>query len=156
MGIGPVEYMVVAFPGNKFKGEIAPALGELVDSGTIRIIDLAIAVKDADGNVVAMEIEHTGSEVFDAFEALAEDRGGLITAEDLQKVGEALEPNSSAALLVWEDLWATRFADAVRGAGGVLVDIQRVPREVVEEAIAWNEENKAAIEAAEAEAAVPA
>ena len=153
MAIGPVEYMVVAFPGNQFKGEILPALQDLVDSGTIRVLDLAIAVKDADGNVAGLEVEHTGSKVFEALEGLAADRGGLVTADDLQRVGEALEPNSSAALLVWEDLWASRFADAARNAGGVLVDIQRVPREVVEAAIAWNEENKAQIEAEEAAAA---
>jgi uncharacterized membrane protein len=153
MAIGPVEYMVVAFPGNQFKGEILPALQELVDSGTIRVLDLAIAVKDAAGNVAGLEVEHTGSKVFEALEGLAADRGGLVTADDLQRVGEALEPNSSAALLVWEDLWASRFADAARNAGGVLVDIQRVPREVVEAAIAWNEENKAQIEAEEAAAA---
>ena len=114
------------------------------------MLDLAIAVKDADGNVVGLEAEHTGSKVFEALEGLAADRGGLVTADDLQRVGEALEPNSSAALLVWEDLWASRFADAARNAGGVLVDIQRVPREVVEAAIAWSEENKAQIEAEEA------
>lgn len=152
MSIGPVEYMVVAFPGNQFNGAIAPALEDLVDSDTIRILDLAIVVKEADGNVTAMEIEHTGSTVFEALNALAVDRGGLVTASDLERVGEALEPNSSAALLVWEDLWASRFADAVRASGGVLIDIQRVPREVVEAAIIWNEENKAEIQAAEAAA----
>jgi uncharacterized membrane protein len=153
MAIGPVEYMVVAFPGNQFKGEILPALEDLVNSGTIRVLDLAVAVKDADGNVAGMEVEHTGSKAFQALDGLAADRGGLVTADDLQRVGEALEPNSSAALLVWEDLWASRFADAMRDAGGVLVDIQRIPREVVEAALAWNEENKAEIEAEEAAAA---
>ena len=153
MAIGPVEYMVVAFPGNQFKGEILPALEDLVKSGTIRVLDLAIAVKDRDGNVVGIEIEQTGSKVFEALEGLAADRGGLITADDLQKVGEALEPNSSAALLVWEDLWASRLVVALRDAGGVLVDIQRIPAEVVEASIAWNEENKAEIEAQEAAAA---
>jgi hypothetical protein len=153
MSIGPVEYMIVAFPGNQFKGEILPALEDLVKSGTIRVLDLAIAVKDADGNVAGMEVEHTGSKAFQGLESLAADRGGLVTADDLMRVGEALEPNSSAALLVWEDLWASRFADAMRNAGGVLLDIQRVPREVVDAAIAWNEENKAEIEAEEAAAA---
>ena len=152
MAIGPVEYMVVAFPGNQFKGEIAPALQDLVDSGTIRILDLAMVVKDAEGNVVGMEVEKSDSRVFQALDALAADRGGLVTESDLVKVGESLEPNSSAALLVWEDLWASRFVNAVLGAGGVLIDTQRVPREVVEEAIMWNDEHKAEIEAAEAAA----
>jgi len=153
MAIGPVEYMVLAFPGNQFKGEIAPALQDLVDSGTIRILDLAMVVKDADGNVVGMEVEKSNSKIFQALDALAADRGGLVTESDLIRVGETLEPNSSAALLVWEDVWATRFASAVLGAGGVVVDIQRIPRDVVEAALAWNEEHKAEIEAAEAAAA---
>jgi Family of unknown function (DUF6325) len=135
MGIGPVEYMVVAFPGNKFKGEIAPALRELVESGTIRIIDLAFVHKDENGDVVAVELEDEGSDIFQAFQAVTMDRDGLVNDDDLMDIGAALDVNSSAAILVWEDLWATRFADAVAGAGGVLVDIQRVPRDVVRAAI---------------------
>ena len=114
MGIGPVEYGVIAFPGNKFKGEIAPALEELVKSGTIRILDLAFVLKDKDGNVTGFELEDAGSEVLKAFEALTHDRDGLINDNDLKDIGAALDPNSSAAVLVWEDVWATKFADAVR------------------------------------------
>lgn len=147
MSIGPVEYMVVAFPGNKFKGEIAPALRELVDSGTIRVIDLAFVHKDENGDVVAVELEDEGSEVFGAFQAVTHERGGLVNDGDLMDIGEALDPNSSAAILVWEDLWATRFADAVAGAGGVLVDIQRVPRDIVQAALDYAASNGAAVEA---------
>ncbi len=143
MGIGPVEYMVVAFPGNKFNGEVAPALGDLVDSGTIRIIDLAFVHKDGDGNVTAVELEDEGSEVFNAFQAVTADRGGLINDDDMMDIGEALDPDSSAAILVWEDLWATRFAEAVEGAGGVLVDIQRVPRDIVKAALEFAESTPA-------------
>jgi uncharacterized membrane protein len=135
MGIGPVEYGVVAFPGNKFKGEIAPALEELVKSGTIRIIDLAFVLKDEDGNVAGVEVEDAGSEVLRAFEAITYQRDGLISDDDLAKIGAALDPNSSALVMVWEDLWATRLAEAVRNAGGIVVDIQRVPYEIVQEAI---------------------
>jgi len=153
MSTGPVEYMILAFPGNRFNGRVAPALQELVDNKTIRILDVALVVKDAKGSVVAMEAEQNDSPAFEALDALAEDRGGLVTAGDLERVGNALEPNSSAALLVWEDLWASRLTDAIRDAGGVLLDIQRVPHDLVEDAIAWNEEHKAEIEAAEAERA---
>ncbi len=135
MGVGPVEYMVVAFPGNKFNGEIAPALKDLIDSGTIRVIDLAFVLKDGDGSVVGAELEDVDSEVFQAFQSLAIERGGLLNDDDLVEIGDALEPNSSAAILVWEDLWAKRFADAVVNSGGVLVDIARIPRDVVEAAI---------------------
>jgi len=139
MGIGPVEYMVVAFPGNKFKGEIAPALQELVESNTIRIIDLSFVHKDANGDVVGVELEDEGSDVFQAFHALTAERGGLINDDDMMDIGAALDPNSSAAILVWEDVWATRFKDAVLGAGGVLVDIQRIPYEIVDAAIAYRD-----------------
>jgi hypothetical protein len=143
MAIGPVEYMVVGFPGNKFKGEIAPALQELVESGTIRIIDLAIVVKDGDGNVAGMELEDAGGEVFQAFQALTAERGGLLNETDLMAIGESLEPNSSAGILVWEDVWATKFAEACRNAGGILVERQTVPNEIVQAAIDWAAENAA-------------
>jgi len=145
MGIGPVEYMVVAFPGNKFNGDVAPALKELVDNGTIRVIDLAFVHKDENGDVAALELEDEGSEVFAAFQAVTHERGGLVNVDDLMDIGGALDTNSSAAILVWEDLWAARFKEAVIGSGGVLVDIQRVPYEIVDAAIAYNQ--SAAIEA---------
>jgi len=129
--IGPVEYMVVSFPGNRFTGNIAPALGELVKSGTIRIIDLAFVTKDAAGNIAAMEAEDVDSDAGKAFKALEAEIGELVNGEDLMAVGEALEPNSSAAVLVWEDVWATKLAKAIRDAGGVLVDLERVPHEAV-------------------------
>ena len=138
MGVGPVEYMVVAFPGNKFKGEIAPALGDLVESGTIRILDLAFVHKDEAGDVVAVELEDEGSDVLTAFNAVMMDRDGLINDDDLMLIGEALDVNSSAAVLVWEDVWATRLADAIANAGGELVDIQRIPRDIVQAAIDFN------------------
>jgi hypothetical protein len=141
MSIGPVEYMIVAFPGNQFKGEIVPALGELVDSGTIRIIDLAFVVKDADGSVAALELGDLDSQVYKAFDALDARPGGLLNADDLEAAGEELEPNSSAALLVWEDLWATKLADAIRNADGVLLDLERIPHEVVLAAVEWSDSN---------------
>jgi uncharacterized membrane protein len=131
--------MVVAFPGNQFKGEIAPALADLVDAGTIRILDLAFVGKDAEGNVVGFELEDAGSEVGRAFESLAADRGGLINDDDLVGVGAQLPNNSSAALLVWEDLWAAKVADAIANAGGELVTIERIPRDVVRAAVEFAE-----------------
>jgi hypothetical protein len=141
MGIGPVEYLVVAFPGNKFNGEVAPALRELIDNGTIRVLDLAFVLKDEDGNVVGAELEDAGSEVMQAFESLAIERGGLLNDDDLQDIGDALDPNSSAAILVWEDLWATRLADAIADSGGVMVDIQRIPRDVVQAALDFSNDS---------------
>jgi hypothetical protein len=136
--IGPVEFMVVAFPGNKFTGEIVPALKELVDSGTIRIIDLAFVAKDGDGNVAAMELEDLDSSVGQAFQTIEAEIGELVNQEDLMIVGKSLPENSSAALLVWEDTWATKFAQALSNAGAVVLDLQRIPRDVIEAALEFS------------------
>ena len=141
MSIGPVEYMIVAFPGNRLKGEIVPALAELVEAGTLRIIDLAFVMKDADGLVVTAEMGDLDSEVFKAFDALSPETMGLLNQEDLAAAGEELEPNSSAAMLVWEDVWATKLRDAILNAGGELLDLDRVPHEVVNAAIEFAEQN---------------
>jgi hypothetical protein len=135
--IGPVEYMVVAFPGNKFRGEIAPALQALVDSETIRIIDLAFVTKDTDGEVAALEVSDLDPDVRAGLERMGGEASGLFNEDDLMAAADELEPDSSAALLVWEDLWATRLASAIRDAGGVLFDLERVPHEVVVAAREW-------------------
>ena len=105
--IGPVEYMVVAFPGNKFTGDIAPALADLVESGMIRVIDLAFVAKGPDGQVVAFELGEVEDKVRRGIENITgTEFEGLLNEDDLRAAAEALEPNSSAALLIWEDLWA--------------------------------------------------
>jgi uncharacterized membrane protein len=142
MGIGPVEYMVVGFPGNRFTGDIAPALAELVDAGTIRIIDLAIVTKDADGDVAALEVSDADSDFGRALSKLAGNMTpGIVNEDDLMAVGEELEPNSTAALLVWEDVWATKVRDAIVASGGELWDLERVPAPVVQAAVDWASEN---------------
>ncbi len=142
MSIGPVEYLIVAFPGNQFKGEIVPALQDLVDAGTIRIIDLAFVMKDADGAVVTAEMGDLDSDVFKALDALTPETLGLLNEEDLAAAAEELEPNSSAALLVWEDVWATKLRDAILNAGGEVLDLERVPYEVVQAAVEFANANK--------------
>jgi Family of unknown function (DUF6325) len=132
--LGPVDYMIVAFPGNQFKGEIVPALADLVENGTIRIIDLAFVGKSAAGEVVAFELLDLDPEVKQAFEDLGVEVTGLLNEDDLMSTGEKLDPDTSAALLVWENLWARNVADGLRNAGGILVDFQRIPHEVVQAA----------------------
>jgi uncharacterized membrane protein len=141
MSIGPVEYMVVGFPENRFTGDIAPALAELVEAGTIRIIDLAFVGKDTDGTVTAFELGDLDSEVGAAFSKIVSESGGFLNDEDVDAVAEELEPNSSAALLVWEDVWAAKVAEAIRAAGGELWDLERVPNEVVQAAVDWSANN---------------
>ena len=132
--IGPVDYMIVAFPGNEFKGEIAPALAELTENGTIRIIDLAFVGKNAAGEIVAFELTELDPEVAAGFEKLGIEVEGLFNEDDLMAAGEELEPNSSAALLVWENVWARDVAQKMRDAGGILLDFERLPHEVVQAA----------------------
>lgn len=137
MSVGPIEYLVVAFPGNKFKGEIVPALAELVESETIRILDLVFILKDEEGNVAALELSDLdeGDEAAGMADIAEVDRG-LLNEEDIHLAADALENNSSAGLLVFENVWATRFAEAVRNADGVLVANERIPYEIVQAAIA--------------------
>ena len=135
--IGPVDYMIVAFPGNQFKGEIAPALADLVDAGTIRIIDIAFVGKDADGDTVAFELTELDPEVQKGLDNLGIEVGGLFNEDDLADAGDALEPNSSAALLVWENVWAREVGQAMRNAGGELVAFERLPHDVVQAARDW-------------------
>ena len=132
MAIGPVEYIIVGFPGNQFTGDIAPELAKLVDSGTIRILDLVFITKDPEGVVQAIEFEdHDDVALFNALEG---EVGGLISAEDVEYAATELEPNSSAALLIWEDLWARPFVDALRASGAVVIEGSRIPHDLIEAA----------------------
>jgi hypothetical protein len=135
--IGPVDYMIVGFPGNQFTGEIAPALGKLVDDGTIRIIDIAFVGKDEAGNAIAMELTELDPQVQSALDSLGIEVSGLLNEEDLVDAADSLEPNSSAALLVWENVWARDVAQRLRDAGGVLLAFERLPHEVVQAAREW-------------------
>jgi len=132
--IGPVEYLIVAFPGNRFRGEIAPALAKLVDAGTIRIMDIAFVGKDEDGEAVAFELMELDPDVREGLENLGVEVQGLFNEDDLMAAAEELGPNSSAALLVWEDVWAKEVAEAMRVAGGELLDFGRLPHQVVQAA----------------------
>jgi uncharacterized membrane protein len=135
MGIGPVEILVVAFPENQFTGEIAPALEELVTSGLIRVIDLVFVTKDADGDVVGIELSDLDSAISAAFQPHVEEPSGLISEEDIEDLGADLPPNSSAAILLFEHVWATKFRDAVLGSGGQLVASIRIPKEAIDEVV---------------------
>jgi hypothetical protein len=139
--IGPVEYLIVAFPGNQFRGEIAPALADLVEAGTIRIIDIAFASKDENGEIAAFELSDLDPETRQGLENLGAESSGLFNEDDLIAAAEVLDPNSSAALLVWENVWAKPVADAIRDAGGELYDYDRVPHEVVVAAREWAQAN---------------
>ena len=148
MSLGPVEYMVIEFPGNQFKGEIIPALREVVDKGVIRIIDLVFMRKDDQGNISVMELADLQKDAADAFAPLAREASTLFAEEDVEKVSAVMETNSSVALLLFEHVWATRFRDAVLAADGRLIAGERIPKEVVDAALAWKPEEQEALEVA--------
>lgn len=135
--IGPVDYAVIAFPGNQFRGEIGPALAELVEAGTIRIIDIAFVGKDADGQAMAFELMELDPEVQAGLEGAGIEVGGLLNEDDVMRTADSLEPDSSAALLIWENVWARKVAQAMRDAGGLLVTFDRIPHDVVQSAREW-------------------
>lgn len=118
--LGPIDYLVVEFPGNKFNGEVLPALTDLIARGLVRVLDLAFVAKDEDGTVVIGEIEDLADELGPLCE-LSTFLADLVTEEDLESAGEMLAPNSTAAVIVWENTWAAPFVAAVRGSAGEVV-----------------------------------
>ena len=136
MSIGPVEYIAIGFPGNKFSGQIVPAIQELQDSGTIRVLDLVIITKDGDGNVAAIELSEASPEQGAALAVLGVENRNLLGEEDIEDIGGALDPNSTAALMIWENVWAARFAKSLRDADGILVANGRIPVALVEDLMA--------------------
>ena len=136
MSVGPIELLVVKFPGNKFSGEIVPALTELIETGTIRIFDLLFATKDPDGNVTVREFVELDEDEYAAIDPLVSDTAGLLTEDDVERLTSKLENNSSAALLLFENVWATRFTNAVVNANGEVVLNERIPRAVIQELMA--------------------
>lgn len=139
--LGPIDYILVEWPGRQPNGEVAPHLVDLVDRGLIRILDLTFIAKDEDGTVRGLELAEVGDQVAElsVFEGAS---SGLLSDEDVDEAGGALEPGTSAALLVFENTWAAPFAAAVRRSGGQLVASGRIPIQAV----------LAALDAAEANA----
>lgn len=132
--LGPIEYIVVRFEGNRFDGAITEALGDLLDQGLIRVIDLVVVSKDAGGDVAILEVGELDPEIAGAVERLTGGAGGLLSEGDLLELAEELEPDTTAAAMLFEHVWATRFASAVRAANGTLVLSERIPHDVVAEA----------------------
>ncbi|MBS1894892.1 MAG: DUF1269 domain-containing protein [Actinobacteria bacterium] len=124
--MGPIDYLLVEWPGRQPNGEAIPYLIDLVDRGLIRILDLAFIAKDPEGNVAFLDIEQVGDEVVElaVFEGAS---SGLLDEGDRSDAADVLKPGTSAALLVYENAWAGPFAAAVRRSGGQLVANGRIP-----------------------------
>jgi len=129
--LGPVDYLVVEFPAgvSNFTGEMAEALASLVDAGTIRLLDLLILQKSADGSVEAFEIDDL--DVVDELRHLEAEVAEILASEDVVHLADAMEPGSTAGVLVWENRWAAPFASAARRAGGQLIATGRIPIQAI-------------------------
>lgn len=137
--MGPIDYIVVEWPGRQPNGEVAPQLIDLVERGLIRILDLVFVTKDEDGAVRGLEVSELAGEVAElaVFEGAS---SGLLSDEDVDEAGGVLDPGTSAALLVFENAWAAPFASAVRKSGGQLVASGRIPVQAVLAALEAAEE----------------
>jgi hypothetical protein len=129
---GPVDLVMISFPGSQFSGEIAPALRQLVVDGLVRVVDLLFVAKDVDGTVSSVELAGLGPSLEPAFVDLdGQLGGGLLDADDVEEAAAGIDPGSSVAVIAVENLWAIPFIRAVRNSGGELVDQFRVPSDVV-------------------------
>lgn len=129
--LGPVDYIVVEFPAgaSNFTGEMAKELLALVDSGTIRVIDVLILTKDEDGAVEAMELSDI--EDLGPLQAVEAQLAELLAADDVEHLAAAMDPGSTAGVLIWENLWAAPFASAARRSGGQLIATGRIPIQAI-------------------------
>ena len=136
-GLGPVDYVVVAFPAGQadFSGEMASELAALMDSNTVRVLDLLLVTKDVDGSVEAAELRDADDSEVGQLRAAEADLAVLLAASDVEEIGAVLEPGSTAAVLVWENTWAAPFGSAVRRSGGQLVASGRIPVQAIMAAI---------------------
>ena len=129
--LGPVDYLVVEFPAgaSSFTGEMAAELVALVDAGTIRVIDILILTKNVDGSVDAMELSDI--ENLGPLQAIETELAELLAADDVENLAAAMDPGSTAGVLIWENLWAAPFASAARRSGGQLIANGRIPIQAI-------------------------
>jgi Family of unknown function (DUF6325) len=141
--MGPIDYLLIEWPGRQPTGEAAPIVADLAERGIIRVLDLAFIAKDEDGAVAGLEIADLGEQVAELtlFEGAS---SGLLGDDDIEEAAKALEPGTSAALLVFENSWAAPFATAVRRSGGQLVASGRIPIQALLAALEAAEEPEAA------------
>ena len=141
--LGPVDWIVVEFPGSKFNGQIAPALLDLVERDLIRVLDLLVLKKDADGSLEAFELSDLDQGEIGELRTYESELAMLLSEEDVTSLAAAIEPGSSAGVLVWENTWAAPFASAVRRSGGQLVASGRIPIQALLAAIEADEKEEA-------------
>jgi hypothetical protein len=140
--LGPIDYLVVEFPAGKadFSGEMAAQLKRLIERGIVRVLDLLIITKDAEGAIDAFELHEFDDDQIGALRELGAETAELLSEEDVGHIAAALEPGTVAAALVFENAWAAPFASAVRHSGGQLVGSGRIPMQAIIAAIEAGDE----------------
>jgi hypothetical protein len=133
MSTGPLELVVLKFPGNQFTGEIIPEIQRVVDAGVIRVIDILLAIRFGDEPVRVLELNELEDDVRQRFQPVVGDVTAMLTEADALTLSAGLEPDSAVALLLFEHAWATRIADAIEKARGEVVMHERLPRAVVKQ-----------------------
>jgi hypothetical protein len=135
MTYGPIDFLALDFKTDQLKGEILPEMIELIKNKIVRVIDLVIIQKDENGNHVAMEMQQLAPDLLALFDPLEVEITGLIQAEDIENMAQVMENGTNVALLLFENLWAVKFKEAVLRANGQLLAHERIPYEVVDEAL---------------------
>jgi hypothetical protein len=133
MTLGPLEYTVIGFEGNRFNGEIAHEITKVVDDGIVRLVDVLFITKDIDGVVTVVEVDNRDDPRFGGFAPLLTDLRGLLSEEDVVSIAEGLPANTSALALLFEHRWAENLKDAMVSAGGFLVSRATVSPEILEQ-----------------------
>ena len=136
MAVGPVDVIIIGFPGNKFTGQIAPALMKLVDGGLIRVLDLLFVMKDSEGVLTTLEIADLDAETGAGFVSIGISDPDALNEEDAEEIADDLPVNSSALLIAFENTWAGEFVAACQEADGVVLNQVRIPVDVVNAVIA--------------------
>ncbi len=131
MTYGPIDFIALEFEGNKFKGDILTSLMELVEQQIVRVIDLVVVMKDKDGEMAVVEFEQLGPDLLAVFDPLSIQVTGMVTAGDIEMIGEQLNNNATAAIMLFENLWAIKFKEALIEADGRLLMQERIPHEAV-------------------------
>ena len=135
MALGPVDIIIIGFPGNKFTGEIAPAIRELVENETIRILDLLFVTTDAEGTITSVRITDLGADLAPGMVEIEVAEPGALDQGDAEELIEDLPANSSALLVAFENLWAARFVAAIHNADAVVIDQIRIPADAVDDVL---------------------
>ena len=136
MTLGPIDFLALEFPGNKFDGSILTSIFELVQAEIIRVIDLVVILKDQDGNVIVRELQELDPDTVRILDPLQVEVSSMITRNDVDNIAAALGNNSTAAALLFENLWAIKTKQAMLDADARVLMFERIPHEVVEENLA--------------------